>query len=52
MIAILGIIPVIFIGIIFFIVNPIWSALWILLLASSVAFVLMGRKRRQQKNEC
>ena len=52
MIAIFGIIPAILIGIIFFIINPIWSAMWLLLLASSAAFILNGRKRRRQKNEC
>ena len=45
MIAILGMIPVILIGVIFFIINPIWSVMWLLLLAVAAAFVFIGRKR-------
>ena len=51
MIAILGIIPAILIGIIFVAINPMWSLLWTLWLASSAAFVLKGRRRSGQKNE-
>ena len=45
MIAILGIIPVILIGIMFFFIDPAWSVLWILLLALAAIFALKGKKR-------
>ena len=45
MIAILGMIPAILVGIIFFIINPIWSALWMLLAVGEVLF-LFKRKRK------
>jgi len=45
MIAILGMIPVILVGIIFLLINPVWSALWMLLVAGTVAFAFTNKKR-------
>ncbi len=39
MIALLGIIPVILVGIIFLLINPLWSALWVLLVAGEALFL-------------
>ena len=45
MIAIFGIIPVILIGIIFLLINPLWSVLWMLLVAGTAAFTFTRKKR-------
>ena len=46
MIAILGIIPAVLIGIIFFTINPVWSVIWALLVAGEMLFLFKRKRQR------
>ena len=50
MIAIFGMIPVILVGIIFLVINPLWSALWMLLAVGTVAFAFTRKKRARAES--